>query len=111
MKRLNILLFCLGVFFFLQAQQTPAENLANHIAQKMKDSLFLSEAQKNQLYTMNMQLNTLKMAARLQYKGTDSLTIKIQKIENTRDSFYSMVLSEEQMILYRQKKRNLVSAN
>jgi hypothetical protein len=110
--KITILLFmCLGAGYILKAQQTPAENLANHIAQKMKDSLALSEVQKNQIYTLNMQLSNLKTAARQQYTGTDSLGRGLQRIENTRDSLYSTVLTEQQMLLYRQKKRNLVSKN
>jgi hypothetical protein len=91
--------------------QTPAEQLAVKIAQKMKDSLSLTELQKSQLYEINIQLNNSKSAARQQYTGSDSLGIKIQKIENTRDSLYSQILTEPQFLLYRQKKRNLVNNN
>jgi hypothetical protein len=93
----------------LHAQSTPATTLANKIAQKMKDSLSLSETQKTQIYNLNMQLHDQKMSVRQQYAGNNLLTEKIQQVENTRDSLYTSVLSEQQFNLYRQKKRTILN--
>ena len=91
--------------------QSASEQIADKIAQKMKDSLSLSTQQKTQLYTINIQLSDQKASVRQQYTGTDSLRIKMQRVENSRDSLYRPVLGEEKFILYRQKKRNLVNNN
>lgn len=91
--------------------QKPAEQIANKIAQKMKDSLSLTNSQKNGIFIINIQLNNQKNAIRHKTSDDASLTGKIQRIENKRDSLYSTVLTQTQMILYKQKKRNLVNNN
>jgi hypothetical protein len=91
--------------------QRPAEQIANKIAQKMKDSLSLTNSQKNGIFIINMKLNNQKNTARHQSSDNATVTGKIQKIENKRDSLYSTVLTQTQMILYKQKKRNLVNNN
>ncbi|MFT3823037.1 MAG: hypothetical protein QM731_03920 [Chitinophagaceae bacterium] len=95
----------------VKAQENPATVLASKIAQKMKDSLSLTTEQMQSIYTINMQLHQQKMAARQQYAGNPSLGNYIQKIENTRDSLYRPVLTDEKYQLYKSKKRNLVSNN
>lgn len=110
----NIFLSSLIVFFSTAvfAQTSPAETLSQKMATRMKDSLSLTETQKGQLYDINMQLQNEKAAARQQYSSnTDAVRLQLQRIENTRDSLYRPVLSEQQYILYRQKKRNLVTNN
>lgn len=93
----------------LRAQTNPATTLANTIAQKMKDTLSLSGSQKTQIYTLNMQMHDQKMSMRQQYAGNSLLREKIQAVENTRDSLYMTILNEQQFILYKQKKRFLIS--
>jgi len=93
------------------AQQSPAEEIADKIAKKMKDSLQLTTAVQSQLYNVNLQLHGQKMAVRQQYAASsDTLTMMIQRVENTRDSLYRAVLQDEdKYLLYKQKKRNLIS--
>jgi hypothetical protein len=93
----------------LRAQTSPATVLANKIAQKMKDTLGLSDTQKTQVYDLNMQLHNQKMSMRQQYAGDSVLREKIQAVENTRDSLYTTVLNEQQFNLYKQKKRLLIN--
>jgi hypothetical protein len=93
------------------AQQTPREMLAEKIAVRMKDSLQLSTEQKEQLYQVNIQLSAAKLSKRQQYTNTDSLRRHIQRIENTRDSLYRPVLSQQQYELYLSKKRNFINNN
>ncbi|MBS1578290.1 MAG: hypothetical protein JST29_01465 [Bacteroidetes bacterium] len=107
---ITILAMCL-INIVVNAQTTPAEQLANKIAQRMKDTLSLSDAQKTQLYNINMQLHQQKMNVRQQYQGSDYLTYNIQRVENTRDSLYRTVLADDKYLLYKQKKRTLVSNN
>ncbi|HYF33138.1 MAG TPA: hypothetical protein VD993_18565 [Chitinophagaceae bacterium] len=106
------------MFFFLfviavtaKAQSSPATLVADKIAQKMKDSLNLNDVQKLLIYQINLQLHEAKMLKRQLYAGTDSLGIHVQRVENTRDSLYRTVLNEEKYLLYKEKKRVLVSNN
>lgn len=108
-KKIMICCFFLVLSLLLKAQTHIAEQIASHIAQKMQDSLSLTNGQKNSIYAINIQLNNRKMAARKQYSGT-ALETRIQAIENTRDTLYHLVLMNDATFqLYRQKKRNLVS--
>jgi hypothetical protein len=97
----------------LRAQDTTsnANLVAIKIAKKMQDSLSLSAEQKNAIRAINLKLHENKMAARSAYSNIDSVTRKVQRIENTRDSLYQSVLSVPQYEMYLQKKRNLISAN
>lgn len=91
---------------------TPAEQVANKIAVKMKDTLSLSATQQQQVFAINMQLHNQKNAIRNQYPGNDSLIkVSVQRIENKRDSLYRSIIGETNYIIYRQKKRNLVNNN
>lgn len=112
MKKIIIIIPALiFAFSVLQAQPTPATQLAEKIAKKMKDTLNLTGNQRNQIYNFNMQLHTQKSAARQQFTDADLLRINLQRIENTRDSLYHSVLPEPKYLIYQQKKRNLVSGN
>lgn len=93
------------------SQPSPAEALSNRIADKMKDTLDLTLQQRNHVFAINMQLHQQKQAARQQYSNRDALQAAVQQIERTRDSLYQAVLSNEKYLLYRQKKRTLMSAD
>jgi threonine aldolase len=113
-KKMKIVII-LFIFSFLSAatyaQSDHATQLANKIAQKMKDSLGLTGQQKNSIVDISMNLHEQKSLARQQHHGSDSLRYFLQRIENTRDTLYSAVLSQQQYLLYKQKKRNLVNNN
>lgn len=108
-----IIIFSLILFFASTSgkAQPKADSLAQKIAKKMKDSLDLTGNQRNQIYDMNMNLHYQKAAVRQQYTNPDSLRRYIQRVENKRDSLYRTILPENKYQLYKQKKRNLVSAN
>jgi hypothetical protein len=92
--------------------QTPYEQLASKISQKMKDSLLLTEVQRQSIYQINLELHNQKSSVWQQYNGSDSLLrLNLQLIENKRDSLYMPVLTEEQQVLYKQKKKSLVNNN
>jgi hypothetical protein len=93
------------------SQPSPAETLSNRIADKMKDTLDLTLQQRNHVFAINMQLHQQKQAARQQFTNGDALQVAVQQIERTRDSLYQAVLSNEKYLLYRQKKRTLISAD
>lgn len=103
------LLFCAS--FLIAKAQSPAAQLANKIADKMSDSLALSSQQRQQLYAINMRLSNQKMQARSRSQNRDSVGVALQQIENSRDSLYRPILTQQQFDRYRQKKRKLVSAN
>jgi hypothetical protein len=109
---MRILLILICLFFGASVHaQTQAEVVANKIAQKMKDSLNLADSVRIKIYQINMQLDQQKLVVRNHYAGSDSLRIKVQQVENSRDALYQAVLPGEKFVLYRQKKRNLVNNN
>lgn len=109
---MRILLLLIGMSIGVSIQaQTQAEIVASKIAQKMKDTLDLPDSMRVRIYQVNLQLDQQKTAMRNQYAGTDSLRIKVQQVENLRDALYQAVLPADRFILYKQKKRNLVSNN
>ncbi len=93
------------------SQLAAAKDLAGNIAEKMKDSLRLNPEQKNRIYEMNMNIHDQKMDVRKKYAHADSIRRYTQRIENTRDSLYRQVLTKEQYLLYKEKKRFLVAAH
>lgn len=111
-KYFNILMLvsCVLVSNRLIAQ-TPGSQLANKIAQKMKDTLSLTEQQHQVIYNLNMQIFNAKQTVRQSHAGSDSLGYFIQRIENKRDSLYKTVLTAEKFLQYREKKRNLLNNN
>jgi hypothetical protein len=113
MKKILINLFVLVVGnLSVNAQANNAEAFANKIAQRMKDTLALSQVQKEQVFAINKQLYQQKQAAWQQYSHTDSLiTFHVQRIEDMRDSLYKAVLTNDQFRVYRDKKRRLINNN
>jgi hypothetical protein len=116
MKKLKIMFACGFVLFtyVLHAQTptpTPAQQVASRIAIKMKDTLGLNVNQQTQIYTINLNINNRKMMVRQQFTNVDSIRIKTQRIERSRDLLYQAVLPPPKYNLYLQKKRNLVTAN
>jgi hypothetical protein len=110
-KIIIVLVILISTKGFAQTS-AAAVQVAEKIAQKMKDSLALTDAQRGQLYTVNMQLHNLKKDARTQYASTPTvMATKIQDVEKTRDSLYQPILTAAQFTLYEQKKKNLVSNN
>jgi hypothetical protein len=95
-----------------QTISTEADQLANHIANKMKDSLGLSTEERDLVYQKNVLVFFRKDSVRQIHPiGSDSLRIKLQSIERRRDTLYRPILGEERFQLYLQKKNNLISAN
>jgi ABC-type transporter MlaC component len=108
---LSLSLALLSSFGISAQSSTTAEQIAERIAQKMKDSLNLTSQQKTGVYNVNMYIANQKALARQQYVGSDSLTRFIQQAEGKRDSLYRTVIPDSLYQIYRQKKRTLISAN
>jgi hypothetical protein len=112
MKKSIILSGLVFLCLFLRSQEnnTPAAQIAHHIADKMADTLGLTNQQRAKIFNINMDLHKQKDQARSRSQNRDEVGRDLQKVEGTRDSLYKGVLTEAQYVLYLQKKRNLVSA-
>lgn len=110
-------IFFFTVLFFAalkvcaQQQATPEAQVAHKIANKMADSLQLTNQQRAKIFAINMDLSKKKKDARK--KSTDRVVVgqELQQIEGTRNAMYKTVLTAEQYNLYLQKKQNLVNNN
>lgn len=108
-----IIVVLIGISFSLKAQNADAgaNAIASGIAKKMQDSLNLSLGQKKSIGNINVQIHESKMAVWKEFSDTASIRVRVQRIENNRDSLYKAVLTAQQYEMYRQKKRTLISAN
>lgn len=107
-RKLSVLLFVLAIAHSSEAQ---SPEIASRMLQKMRDSLLLSVMETNSVDSVNKLLHSQKTQVRQQHSNVDSLTKYIQLVERSRDSLYHIVLPEGKYMLYRQKKRNLISNN
>ncbi len=114
MNRKKILLIFLIVFInslqFVQGQN-PATQLANHIADKMKDTLNLTNQKRNQIFAINMYLHNRKMIVRQRTANPELVRAGLQRVEHMRDSMYQTILPSGKYQIYLQKKRFLVTSN
>lgn len=103
-----LIIFC-SIYSF--GQTSPSEQLAQRIANKMRDTLTLTALQTQSMYNINLNLDTRKMQART--ISTDRIIVgrAIQAVEKTRDSLYRIGLTAPQYELYLQKKKNIVKNN
>lgn len=90
------------------SQTSAAQQLAQLFADRMRDSLQLTEQQRNAIFTTNMLLHSQKQAIRREYSDTDSLQIKTQKVESMRDSLYKKILQPDQYQRYKERKRFII---
>jgi hypothetical protein len=110
MKKIVIVVLFLVITRSAGAQSVSAETLAVKIADKMRDTLGLTQDTRDSLYQVNKLLQTQKFDIRQRYSNPDSVQIHTQRVESTRDSLYYPLLSRQQYELYRQKKAVLISA-
>jgi hypothetical protein len=90
---------------------SPGVQLANHIADKMRDSLQLNVPERNRVFAVNMYIYNKKMIIRQQVSQPELLRGRLQNEEHKRDSMYQVILPPEKFQMYLQKKVNLVSSN
>lgn len=93
------------------SQNSPAVTLATKISVRMKDSLSLSETQRQQIYSATLQLQSEKSAVWAQTSDTTVIQHNVQLLENSRDARYQAILTPEQYQLYLQKKKRLIANN
>lgn len=111
MKQMFISVFLSLFSNYCFSQTSPADVVAYNISVKMKDSLSLTDDQRQQVFQINLQINQQKSSIWRTYNNSDSMQLKLQLIENTRDSLYVPILNNYQYELYLLKKKNLVRAN
>ena len=110
-KHVLILVCCSMISLFAFSQNpNPGQQLANHIANKMKDTLNLTIPERNNIYAINLNLYNQKQVARQLHSGP-TLGSFLQAIEHTRDSLYNTVLPAAKYLLYKQKKSTLITSN
>ncbi len=89
-----------------------AETMQKRMLKKIEDSLALTSLESLKIELVNKSIHAKKMAVRQTHKEQfDSLQYNIQRIENTRDSLYKLVLPENKYSLYIQKKKVLLTNN
>ncbi len=111
MKKLVSLLVLFSICYLqAQSQNTPDAQLAHHIADKMKDTLGLSNQQRANVFQINMDLHKNKKEARGKSNDRTVVGKDLQKIEASRDERYKAVLTIEQYTKYLSKKRKLVTS-
>jgi hypothetical protein len=112
MKKIIVFAILVSLAPHLKSQEdnTPAAQVAHHIANKMADTLELTNQQRAKIFVINMDLHKQKTTARGRSQDRNEVGRDLQKIEGSRDSMYKAVLTEAQYLLYIQKKRNLVTA-
>ena len=111
MKLLVVTTFFLLIGIASKAQSAVAARISEKIAQRMKDSLSLTDQQKDSIYSVNILLNYKKGQLRKQYADMDLLQLHFQQVERLRDSLYKTILGDEKYLLYKDKKRYLISNN
>ena len=111
MKKFLLVSLMVGMSSVISAQLAPHERSAEHIANKMKESLQLTPGERGRLYSINVQLHQQKNQIRGTYSGLDTLGLLMQKLEIKRDSLYKTVLQEAKYQLYMQKRRVLITSN
>lgn len=92
------------------SQQKIPENHAGNIADAMRDTLHLNKKQRDKIYAVNMQLFNEKLRARKMSTNRDTVREALQRIENNRDKLYKEILKEDELKLYKQKKKNVINS-
>lgn len=110
MRFIFILVLVFGVCEngFSQYQSPPVNS---RMLAKMRDSLQLDPIQVAKIDSINNLLSIRKNNLRIEFSNVDSLTKHVQLVERSRDSLYRIVLPNPTFMIYKEKKRNLISNN
>ncbi len=109
-KIIPVLIIIMALMSKAKAQDTSAITQASQIAQKMKDSLSLSDQQKSQIEAVTIGLQDLRANLHQLYTGR-ALNYYLLMAEDNRDTLYKNILPPEKYLLFRQKKANLFNNN
>ena len=113
MKKLALLfIICLAFSPVYSQADSIAISLATRLANRIKDSLDLSENERNKILSVNLELHKRKLNVRNEYSDPGELKYFIQQIENTRDSLYkSSIDTDEKFQAYLSRKKSLLQSN
>jgi len=111
--RTFIVMLCAFVIPFVAcSQEDQAETLAKKIAQRLGDTLALSIQERADVLSANLSIVAQKKTVFLNEAMPDSVkAVKLQAIENTRDSLYRRIIGLERFEVYKNKKKSIVNNN
>lgn len=92
------------------SQSSAPEKQAKGIAQFFSDSLHVSKTITDSIYSISLFLGNQKRQAWNVYNNQDSLTIRLQQIEDMRDELYRPLLDSTNFHLYLKRKNELLHA-
>ena len=109
MKKLIGIVFLFVVMLSnAKAQATTPASEASQVAQKMMDSLLLSDPQRSQIEAATLDIQTMKARLRQLYTSR-ALDYYLFMAEESRDSVYKNILPADKYLLFKQKKNNLLN--
>ena len=92
----------------LYGQSGSAETAANRDAIKIKDSLSLTDPQRQQIFKFSKEFHLQKQSIKQKFSSQDSIGFYVQKIAIVRDSMYRFAMPINKYELFLQKKNNLI---
>jgi len=105
----NILILLLFIVPLSSMAQTNQEKSSKYLAERLRDSLSLTEKEYQELFKINLILEEQKKNARSMNEDILIKTKKVQKIENSRDSLYAIILNPKQLEAYKHRKSSLLN--
>jgi len=105
----NILILLLFIVPLSSMAQTNQEKSSKYLAERLRDSLTLTEKEYQELFKINLILEEQKKNARSMNEVILIKTKKVQKIENSRDSLYAIILNQKQLEIYKLRKNSLLN--
>ncbi len=107
MKFILTIVFVISITTASGQGQSPVQ-LANKIADRMKDTLGLTIPQRHHIFTMTLQVQVQKKNNPGHFYHQDTATQRHKDIEKMRDILYRRVLTVAQFDVYRIKKYNII---
>lgn len=91
------------------SQSIASSQFVERVSYRMRDSLNLSKTQFKEIYGINQNLEAQKDSVWKKYHNVEFVNQGLQSVENTRDSLYHTVLTNQQFNLYLKKKILLIN--
>ena len=113
MKKIALIIIICVAFSPAYSQvDSIALSLATRIANRLMDSLDLTENERDKILNANIELHKKKVKVRSDYSDAGELKYFIQQIENSRDSLYKLIIEpDEKFQAYLSRKRLLLQSN
>lgn len=111
MNKLIISVSVLLATTFQAKSQDIDSVVAKTFANKLRDSLALTQSQTDSIYQISKALRIEKRDVWAQYKNSKDLNQRMLQEDEKRDSLFRNVLGDEKFTLYFQKRRQFLLAN